>query len=1379
MLRKARRILNIRRNQYSLFKKYPQLETQLQLYRESQQLINSDDYKQIQKLLRIEYAGIENKFNFEKEGRNLLLTEPDYISSIIDLYFKYRNKYGYSEKLIVSLLKLLFIHSRIHENWTSGTDIGMNTFYKSEKFLAILKDIRILATHNHLGNYNVSKTVIDNLRGLRYKSFEIVKIFCNKIYYELFNEEYIPGTFDSIESFDKIHADGLIYERLDNILESDQFVGFMNRVINAVDFKDTKENYQETSENNGNIIQFEIAMNQVVKTVGNLQEKYLQLFDSICQMRDYYMKLKETEKFNFIKNNPQLYLDFLTLEEELIKAGVIMPKDVVDDKNSYETTELILEQIIIQNGYEEDYLGQLFKTFGKNNDKKESYQQYMNESNLKERENIFRLIFTLTDYIAIRTPYSDLTDIYSNPRFNDIFERSIPKNYHEDFVSKLHYFMDNKYRYVDMKSLSIANFYYTKPFIFLRDFFFKVLSRLDIENETPRAIFYINVINKKLMIPQDFKNNLDKQIENKLVNNEFVIDMISTFRYLNSNLIDKLSEKYLNNELLNFFESKINDYSIKFSYKILLVQYLALLKLNPKCNNYHKKIDKIIISFVKEENLEYCTNTERKYLIPLSEEKRSVMSILLFIKAEYSEAVEQKGLSDKLSNTLQFLYRNRNLDWEAGYYYDPVYVQVFNALQKNYSQESDLTSLCFNYKDELPQDIHPHFLFNNGDKLLGVYLNNPQDSKEEGTLYLKSKIVSHLFKKKFGIDIEIRNLEIEKCFKNPQYYVDGDFELDQNTKYIEEIMDRDRSNDINKITDHIYRISNNPKNFDHSKKEALNILKFYTDKISKTIDKFGLVDNKLKIECIVQLRFILNLLAKLSMSNEARTNLNTLSSSLSGLESTSENFNLQQSKYAFEGIRLGLSGYKSNSYFAKRGLEILNYRFFKNKNYFVISEWKDELNNVLGPLDYKINEKEYLVTNMSTLDKMLLPKVGGRNIIASEFFSLYWDYKSMGNSEEKGLSEEMERILKAQNKVSINDKQNYKISLLNMMYQFRTLDNFDQFFNKFFNLPFWNKFVEKINEANEGEIESVYSDTIVSNVLFQKNQPINIYKEKIEGIKDIKEKLNYYQKLINEIIPQEYANTIESYYKNSLYEYWNKIKEDYFELLHDYKTEFAEEFKTQHKTPFKDVINTLIYQHEESNSVNDQSTNNVHSKGAMLKVFNEILKLFLIKTSTSSDKINSLKAKYHEMIGAQTFLEDIHVTDKLHHITIGELFNEEDYDFFNYYLSHASLKDVKNSSISDLLITLGLMIDKKVVEAYEVKFYVDNVYNVSGSRNDLYKTAIINLFDNRISNANRFAHDYAQNYLYQKSLGVNEDDKQKLEEILKIMRGKFKRQKKE
>lgn len=1376
MLTKASRLIKTTNRAHSLLKKYPQLAEQIKLYRESQKVSNSNDFKQIEKLMRTDYEFQEIKNTFEKDARDLMLCEPDAVTAIINLYFKTRAASGFSERLLVTLLKMLFANSRVNETWTTGTDIGSTTLYNSEKFLALMKDIRVLGTRNYVGNYSVSKTIIDNLRGMRYKNFEIVQIFTNKVYFELFKEEYLPGLFDSLETPESVHADALVYERFDKILESDQFSGFMDRVFSVVEFNPYREYNYPYSGSNEDIKEFESAVENVTKALGQARERYLKLFDAICQVRDYYMKLKEPEKFAFIKHNPQLLIDFLALEEQLIKAGFIMPKDVISEQSSDEITGLVLEQMMLQQGYDEEYIANLFQLVAKSGNEGESYKKFLSEGKLKEREDLFRLIYTLTDYVSFRTPYVDLPDIYNNSKFNQMFDRVVSPDFPTEFTAKLQYLMENNYRYVDVKNISIANYYYTKPFDFLRKFFQNVLSRLQLEKESPRALFYINGINKKLIIDSPVDNLVQRTLSTSTIDVEFLIDIISAIKFTDMETIFKILEKQNIKEMFNFINDRFSDMSTKFSYKSLLAQLLICMKLNPQFVSYKSDIDDLLKNLLKEENFEYFLNTDRKHLLPLSDEKSTVLMIFNFLKIEYNDFIVKEGLAEKLDKTLQFLYTNINLNWVAQPYYDPAYAQIMEALKNHYNSESDLTSLCFNYKDDLPEDVHPHFLFNNGNKLLGVYLINIDEVLSNGDLYFKKVLISHLFKKRFDVDLEIRFLEAQKLFKNSEYFVNYDFELNLDTAYIESVMRRDGDADIKKVLHHIDMLLENPENFNNDKLTSISLLKVHIQKIAQTFNKFGVVSQKLAAESIGQIRFMLHLLAKFAIKNETRTNLNTINSGLALLEHKYAGDMPTQTAYPFEGVRLGLANYKSNGYFAQKELEFLNYRFFKNTEYHVVKEWKDELSASLGPLDYFEASTDILTTDLANLKKVLLPVVDGRKIVQSNEFSFYWDYTSMGNDAEKQLAESIDQIVNQQNASKLTATQTHKVALLNFMYEFRATNKFINIFEQMFNLPFWEKFLNALMIADSHEAKSVFTDEIVSSVTHEKTQLYDSYRERIEQIKDVRDKLSHYQKLINEIIPREYASAADGYQKNMLYEYWNKVKLDYAELLYQYRDNFVEEYKTHKNTPYKDTINTLIYNHEDSRAENTEGDVEHLAQGSMLRTFDTVIKMFLLQTGLSTNTVNSLKAHHQSLIEQQTFIPSPLLFTKLNNVEISEIFDQEDYAFFNKIFPHSELSKVQGLGASDLMISLGLMLDRKVVEAHELRSYVNNVYKSSSTSASKLNEAIIQLFDNRLSNSSRFAHDYAQNYIHQKSNGLNDSDMKNLEEILKVMRGKLTRQ---
>lgn len=78
----------------------------------------------------------------------------------------------------------------------------------------------------------------------------------------------------------------------------------------------------------------QVAVDSLDKTLNNIEaglqslsKQHLKLFDSFLALRENYFKLNNLQRDWLIKNNPELLLEIITLEETLIKLGVVLPTE--------------------------------------------------------------------------------------------------------------------------------------------------------------------------------------------------------------------------------------------------------------------------------------------------------------------------------------------------------------------------------------------------------------------------------------------------------------------------------------------------------------------------------------------------------------------------------------------------------------------------------------------------------------------------------------------------------------------------------------------------------------------------------------------------------------------------------------------------------------------------------------------------------------------------------------------------------------------------------------------------------------------------------------------------------------------------------------------
>ena len=1348
---------------FGLSKEFPALSKQLDSFRETQEVFNSKDYRQISKLFSLENQNYKRRSAFKRETVTMMLGEKNFGTRLLKKYFTERKEFGFDDKMLMEVIKRLSQYKDIMDNSSFADDVLFYNLFSSEIFLVLLKDVRLLCTRNFVSNTNTIKMILDSLRQLGYKDQELIELVCNKIYFEQFGCELVDGTFDDLERTEKINIDGLMNERLAVIMESDRFRHFSDRLLKATDFAYVNPNQMERENSDDKLAdEFANSLNDVRNTLFNYKNRFFKILDAVCQLRDYYMKLQENEKQVFIKKNPSLLIDFLEFEEQLIELGIIMPKDVLDKKGSKEVTDMVLKAFLLENDVDIDEMEKMASLFEVKEEKKkfDSYDELLVQNRKQKTEDLLKLLISLVDYSKTRVSCIDSKDDYKDGKFDEFIDILEKNSKTEGFNTKLKNMIDTNYRMIDEKQVKLAEHYYTKPFSYLRDFSFKFVNKLNTENLTTQSKFNIRILKEKLLIDSEQFNDIVEESKEDFLSLVDPVSFLSSAKEVSYKEFKHFLNTRLDNSLMDFIKTNIENESVKIGYRLFLLQILFFIKTDQSFKQHHSQADKLFKHFLSESNLRYFLNTHRKFQVPVSGNAVKMMMFLRYAEKEYKEYIEENGLVDLMRQTTVFLRTTLNMDWHLQDIRDPVYFHILNGLNNFYEAEQRLARACFDLDGILSKNCSPQFLFIDGDKLKVV--NLLKSDKKEGSfdVVYKNKITEYICEKEFGVKVNTADIEIKRFFEDKDYFLNHDFRIKNISKYVKDKMGVGGNDVVSVFGEEVVSVVDGCS----VGKEAESALLDVKGKLVSVVNNarnIRVINNKDYNNCLVQISFLLDLVKSI-VKEEDKGRIETLNNKLNTLKQEKKEENKEIS---FRGKRLGLSGYKSNGFFARKELELLNYNLFRKDGYFVFEEWEEELKPYLSRLDFDNASDDYLYTNYSTLQNTLLPLVTGREIIKNNKINSYWDYSVVDNdNKENDLNSYMNSIVSKQ-KEQLSSQHKQKLATLNMLYEFRTVEDFNGFFAELVELPLWNYIFSKADKESLIDIDSIFTNNDLFNFENTTNNNIDNYKEKIEGLKDMKKKMGYYQKLITEDIPLEFANAKDEQTRDMLYNYSNKVKQDYIELMEEYNSDFVESYKTHGQTEYKDSKNELIFEEGE-----DELDTTLPTKPNHDIRLTRITDLIRFKILNSKNVVNSYTENYTRKIGTGEFLVNRNLPLLDYTVKISDVFGEEEYSFFDKYLPHGQIREIGDMAINDLLITISLMIDSRYVNLTEMTTFLNNHYTNNKTLTEEEKESILNLFDNRIDNSTKFAHDFARRKIQQNNNQLKDKDFEKFVKVFSLSR---------
>jgi hypothetical protein len=153
-----------------------------------------------------------------------------------------------------------------------------------------------------------------------------MKFLNNKFYAAVFRKIKSNLTQEKFETFElDFHKDVFIHSEY---LNQDTVNEYLQKILEYQHFVGEEEEEALESEEQETLREFDLHLQKCSKLVNELKSSNIEFVDSLEQVRNQYLNLKEKDKFKLIKEKPELLLSFYELEERLINSGVILPEEV-------------------------------------------------------------------------------------------------------------------------------------------------------------------------------------------------------------------------------------------------------------------------------------------------------------------------------------------------------------------------------------------------------------------------------------------------------------------------------------------------------------------------------------------------------------------------------------------------------------------------------------------------------------------------------------------------------------------------------------------------------------------------------------------------------------------------------------------------------------------------------------------------------------------------------------------------------------------------------------------------------------------------------------------------------------------------------------------
>ena len=1350
-------MLKVIKNVKKTLKRYSSLKNtipgflkELKEYKSEEDILKNNNYKTFESLYKQDQIIEEDQKIYEEYFTENLFQDVNLSANIIKKYFSLRKKLGFNEKILSQCLDFLVKHKNIRGDiMTTGDDIMGKRFFESNLWKFLLKDINLLLHPKMELDSKIFINILKNLRELGFKDLDFVKNSFFKIEKKLgIEREGYEKNFD-LEFFEDV-----LKEDEHNFLQDDKLKNYLTSILNI-----KNRNYEKTENTDKNNLELRI-LNNCLNEIGFYLEKVntenLELFDSIEKIRTNYISLKEDQKSTILKNNPELLLDFLQLEDSLISTGLIMPRDLLDENNSKETLDLVNKKVLTESNLNPEILDILIKI---NEKKKERIEisDLIQKGKINEKNNFLECMMELV-FLGVE----DIENYeYKNTYVNDVF-----RNFLKEEISKSQESFNNRKlkefeNYYTGKADVVGIYYYTQIFNFLKTEMPGFFEKLNFEDLNKRNLLLYH-INNKILMNVETEGNFDfSNLEN-----QDILYIITNYNYFKPEFLLEIVNKN-KDSLLNIVQKTLESFDTKIEDKISLVNFLIFL--SEKFDFDNSLVKNAVTTFLNQDNLLESNNTYRN-----STNKKDYY--YNFWKISQFTENENISLSKNDRNLLKKSLMKMNLymdlDYEAKMKKDPIHYSLLHVLKKNLENDLNFDKFFFSgLKRNIPKYYFPHVLniFNN--EVYAIYLLRENEDQNSNEIILREKLIKKVFLREKSIEVNFKYIKISEFMKDKNYFQNFNFDIKMEDSEIHKILNKLEIIKKNELLEEVGNLfkSNSESNI------SLLTIEYFISKILEDINKMNLNNNFL-YDKYNQLKFFLVIFQDLTKNENCKNLIEKIDKKLSILKNETD----KKVEFDFIGKRYGIQKIDNlQNYLQCKETEFLNYNLFKNTEYFIFESWKNNFENLSSinlTEDWKLTQTKY-----GLLKKTLIPSLKGREITTLNGLSIFWNIyenEDITLDTKKKFENYDSLIENNENFDLLHNEDKFRLSLLNMAYEFRSLENYNDFFYDFFNLKFWEKIMRLKNEKTENDFFNMTEYQVLNKGLFEKK---TLYKNNVEKLVERRKELDYWQNLVDIEIPEKYNEAMSKEEKSKYKDIHSQAKLNYHKLLLQYKEEITDNRSVFSDTDYKDVINTVNYKNfdkKENGKIILSSLNNDNFEN---NIINSLLKTVLLYKKNFDLEFNevekSLFEEYKKKIKS-SFLEksvnfDICIGDE----KIGDVFGEEDFEFFEKYFPSSEMKIFENEKIINLFGVLNLFFNEKISENFEKELFIESTLSEKNKNLNLEipEDSIKKLFTNKFNNKEKFDLDKNENFNFQNTMKISEKEKEIYKEMLSIERGKIKR----
>lgn len=1352
----------------------------------------------------------ENLTNLQQETR--ARKEPTNFA-LLRQYFVLRKELGFNEQVLAHTLSLLARQEERGFDFDQiGTDVFGQDLLEAPTFGYVIDDLKMLAVEQLEVDVDALKLAIRSLSLLGYKDFEVIKKLTEKVL-KMTNlaDPAFSSKVTSVDSY-------FLKPNLHNYIQAPQASTFSNALKSIISIKGNPGRavdalaYIKTCD--------EISMSNLSEVMSRLETLLkqfsilsLDFMHTIASIREYYADLRSPERQEFMKQNPDLLIDFLRLEKKLIMCNLLIPKNLLEPKSeNLNEVKMMFDLLLFQLKIDPNLINLIVRTSSLFTELESA------GTNTKQTEQ------SVPTEIQPNLVYSAILSCFDE-MFNHSREKLVSVNPEDDYQQQnlqgVIGGFSNTYKatkdeiygrkdaqvlieggfQTDGRRAAVAHFGYSKMFQYLSSRFVELYEsfknnsdsgRLNLEQFDLTLLVQTFILARKAarndIASEVSKRILDGKFTNSAITNSLCTALAENLDLVSTEVFSVVFRKQESEQVLfNYLTEILNNSETTFSSKIsALYLGIGLATTNTTTwaaqPEYLSKLSKFVQTTLTDDALSAIYFTRPGRDLPLQRDYLKYFIVLSYAKQRGS--MFGKGDADVVNKTLARVTHLLNLDWEIRISEDPAFTTMWKTFEgiagKHDSKANKLPNI-----PSLPTQMKPILLIAGTKKAL--YLLKADEYSDS----MQTHVIMNTFKNKTSVE-NAEAISVREFFKDGIYHQERNFELIDNLEeLISQKLDVTNSDTIQLNEQFIQAMDYKETDNRVYRRFVDTILAILNRLAQKRKSLTASFNPDLEIRLLNQYHF-LSLYLESKIRNDfpfkrvldavqLRSNLKTQIDKLDGKSVKKTTLQLKNRLFGFEPYDLPEGQ-------TEPILDLLNYKLFSNSEYFVFEGWQKSLLPDLGPVQYAEGKFTFF-GKLGQLKQVILPNVDDRRLTRPSF-QLFWEEVVHSTSQERrDRALKYEAMARKQTQSVLKPSQRWQLSLLNFLYELRAKEDVVSVVKRLSEMDCWEKIVNALtSDAEKTRTDQPSNDSIFTtedvNYYFDPSVPSKKLKSRYETSMTEKQrardKVRNLQNKLKSELPELFRAANSESSRQQIFQAYINTQQEYITELENYRTIIDPTDNVGRDSYFKDLLytfeGTAPSEHRSEERANENAFKLLINDKARAAFAEAFAVRFVLAVKSKSQPLSKTEQEYLKSTKdgkLEVLRMNVPKSAVLSSRPLSEFLSKADIEYLDSEFPNAKIGKFTDQPIDDFLTVFSVIGDASALSLQsDIEILKEEVQKLLPEKNSEQLLAdisdTITFFP---PNSARFYQNYIERRAWLRATSITPEDLKTFKEMLSIMRG--------